>query len=72
MLHDFSFRAPDELLAGLTGTTAEAAERMATQTEDVPSPRAKAGAASATPAPPACRTERAGDGHARRDGAGPQ
>jgi FtsP/CotA-like multicopper oxidase with cupredoxin domain len=53
MLHDFSFRAPAELLAGLTGTTAEAAERMATQTENVPAPSDKAGAArgaSATPA----------------------
>lgn len=28
MLHDFSFRAPLELLAGLTGTTVAAAERM--------------------------------------------
>jgi len=53
MLHDFSFRAPVELLAGLTGTTAEAAERMATQTENVPTPRAKAGTASATPVTPA-------------------
>jgi FtsP/CotA-like multicopper oxidase with cupredoxin domain len=40
MLHDFSFRAPLELLAGLTGTTVAAAERMATQMENVPSPRA--------------------------------
>jgi FtsP/CotA-like multicopper oxidase with cupredoxin domain len=39
MLHDFSFRAPVELLAGLTGTTPEAAERMATVTENVPSPQ---------------------------------
>jgi FtsP/CotA-like multicopper oxidase with cupredoxin domain len=45
MLHDFSFRAPAELLAGLTGTTAEAAERMAKQTENVPAPSAKPGAA---------------------------
>jgi FtsP/CotA-like multicopper oxidase with cupredoxin domain len=46
MLHDFSFRAPDELLAALTGTTPEAADRMATQTENVPSPTAQAVAAS--------------------------
>jgi FtsP/CotA-like multicopper oxidase with cupredoxin domain len=39
MLHDFSFRAPVELLAGLAGTTPEAAERMATATENVPSPQ---------------------------------
>jgi FtsP/CotA-like multicopper oxidase with cupredoxin domain len=46
MLHDFSFRAPAELLAGLTGTTVEAAERMTTQTENVPSPKDNAGAAN--------------------------
>ncbi len=39
MLHDFTFRAPLELLANLTGTTVAAAERMATRTENVPSPR---------------------------------
>jgi FtsP/CotA-like multicopper oxidase with cupredoxin domain len=53
MLHDFSFRAPAELLAGLTGTTAEAAERMATQTENVPAPSGKADAASGGSATPA-------------------
>jgi FtsP/CotA-like multicopper oxidase with cupredoxin domain len=47
MLHDFSFRAPAELLAGLTGTTAEAAERMATRTENVPAPSGTAGAGNA-------------------------
>jgi FtsP/CotA-like multicopper oxidase with cupredoxin domain len=55
MLHDFSFRAPAELLAGLTGTTPEAAERMATRTENVPSPPAVA----------------ANGGGAARDGEGP-
>ena len=31
MLHDFTFRTPDEVLAGLTGTSAEAAHAMAQQ-----------------------------------------
>jgi len=46
MLHDFSFRAPIELLAGLTGTSPEAAERMATATENVPSPQSQTVAAN--------------------------
>jgi FtsP/CotA-like multicopper oxidase with cupredoxin domain len=53
MLHDFSFRAPDELLAGLVGTTPEAAARMATQTENVPSPTAQSAASSRDAAVPA-------------------
>jgi FtsP/CotA-like multicopper oxidase with cupredoxin domain len=53
MLHDFSFRAPLELLAGLTGTTVAAAERMATQTENVPSPRDQAVSANGPGAMPA-------------------
>ena len=36
MLHDFSFRAPDELLAGLTRTSVAAAGGMAGMTENVP------------------------------------
>ncbi len=52
MLHDFSFRAPVELLAGLTGTTPEEAERMATRTENVPTPTAEAGAANGASATP--------------------
>ncbi len=42
MLHDFSFRAPEELLAALTGTTPEEAARMASRTENVPSPAVNA------------------------------
>jgi FtsP/CotA-like multicopper oxidase with cupredoxin domain len=42
MLHDFSFRAPEELLAALAGTTPEEAARMATRTENVPSPAVNA------------------------------
>ncbi|MDB6091157.1 MAG: putative multicopper oxidase [Gammaproteobacteria bacterium] len=38
MLHDFSFRTPNELLAGLTGATPDAADRMATQMENISSP----------------------------------
>src|SRR5450631_2394610 len=52
MLHDFSFRAPVELLAGLAGTTPEAAERMATVTETVPSPTAQSAASSRDAAAP--------------------
>jgi FtsP/CotA-like multicopper oxidase with cupredoxin domain len=33
ILHDFTFRTPDEVLAGLTGTNAAAAQTMARQTE---------------------------------------
>jgi FtsP/CotA-like multicopper oxidase with cupredoxin domain len=51
MLHDFSFRAPEELLAALTGTTPEAAARMATQTENVPSPQDQTAAANSRSSP---------------------
>jgi FtsP/CotA-like multicopper oxidase with cupredoxin domain len=36
MLHDFSFRTPDEVLAGLTGTSSAAAHAMAQQAEGGP------------------------------------
>src|SRR6202158_3110837 len=58
MLHDFSFRAPTELLAGLTGTTPEAAERMATQLENVPSPRDQAVSANGPGAMPTAMSQR--------------
>jgi FtsP/CotA-like multicopper oxidase with cupredoxin domain len=38
MLHDFSFRTPDELLAGLTGISDAAAHAMARMIENVPAP----------------------------------
>lgn len=38
MLHDFSFRAPDELLAGLTGMSISAVQAMTRQAENVPAP----------------------------------
>ena len=38
MLHDFSFQAPDELLAGLTGMSPAEAYRMARRTENAPAP----------------------------------
>ena len=38
MLHDFSFRAPEELLAGLTGTSVAAAGAMTGMMENVPVP----------------------------------
>lgn len=38
MLHDFSFRPPDELLAGLTGQTPSAAHAMAREVENVAAP----------------------------------
>ena len=38
MLHDFSFTAPDELLARLTGQTTAAVHAMALETEDVSAP----------------------------------
>jgi FtsP/CotA-like multicopper oxidase with cupredoxin domain len=41
MLHDFSFRGPDELLAGLTGISTTAAHAMARMDEDVPAPISK-------------------------------
>ena len=40
MLHDFTFRTPDEVLAGLTGTTAAAARAMAQKVESGPYARA--------------------------------
>ncbi|HEX7389533.1 MAG TPA: multicopper oxidase family protein [Acidiphilium sp.] len=40
MLNDFSFVAPDELLARLTGETPAAVRSMVNQTENVPSPGA--------------------------------
>ena len=39
LLHDFSFRAPDEILAGLAGMTPQAAETMANATENASAPR---------------------------------
>ncbi|MGH7057280.1 MAG: hypothetical protein ACREFZ_05265 [Acetobacteraceae bacterium] len=39
MLHDFSFRAPDELLAELAGMGPAAVHEMVRQTENVPAPR---------------------------------
>ncbi len=38
MLHDFSFRAPDELLAGLTGQTTASIHAMVRQAENVAAP----------------------------------
>ena len=38
MLHDFSFREPDELLAGLTGMSAGAVHKMAREAENAPAP----------------------------------
>ncbi len=39
MLHDFSFRSPDDLLAGLTHTLESQIHRNVRQTENVPAPR---------------------------------
>src|SRR3984885_12178431 len=36
MLHDFTFRTPQEVLAGLAGTTVAAAQAMAQKTEQAP------------------------------------
>src|SRR5258705_7295929 len=36
MLHDFTFRTPAEVLAGLTGTSVAAAQAMAQKTEEAP------------------------------------
>jgi FtsP/CotA-like multicopper oxidase with cupredoxin domain len=36
MLHDFTFRTPEEVLAGLTGTTVATARAMAQRTEQAP------------------------------------
>lgn len=41
LLHDFSFRAPDEILAGLAGMTPQAVEAIANATENAPAPRAE-------------------------------
>ena len=40
MLHDFSFRASDEILAGLTNKDAPAEHMIARETENAPAPRA--------------------------------
>jgi FtsP/CotA-like multicopper oxidase with cupredoxin domain len=55
MLHDFSFRGPDEILADLTHTTPAEAERMATREENVPAPATPSAAAgnAVTASPPA-------------------
>ena len=55
MLHDFTFRSPEEVLAGLTGTSQAAVEAMAQDTEMGPLPQrdvntASSCQASATPA----------------------
>ena len=42
MLNDFSFRAPDDLLAGLTGISAAAAHAMGRRVENVPAPNTMA------------------------------
>ena len=36
MLHDFTFRTPEEVLAGLTGTSVAAAQAMAQKIEEAP------------------------------------
>src|SRR5271166_2189780 len=55
MLHDFSFRGSDEILADLTHTTPAEAERVATQEENVPAPAAQPATAGSavTTSPPA-------------------
>lgn len=52
MLHDFSFRAPDVLLAGLTGLTPAQAHALSREVENVPSPEAPAGGMA--PGAPVC------------------
>ncbi|SEF10549.1 Multicopper oxidase with three cupredoxin domains (includes cell division protein FtsP and spore coat protein CotA) [Rhizobiales bacterium GAS191] len=42
MLHDFTFRTPEEVLAGLTGTTVAAAQAMAQKTEEAPADKGDA------------------------------
>jgi len=42
MLHDFTFRTPEEVLAGLTSTTVAAAHAMAQKTEEVPADKGDA------------------------------
>jgi FtsP/CotA-like multicopper oxidase with cupredoxin domain len=43
MLHDFTFRTPQEVLAGLTGTSVAAAQAMAQKTEEAPADKDDAG-----------------------------
>jgi FtsP/CotA-like multicopper oxidase with cupredoxin domain len=43
MLHDFTFRTPEEVLAGLTGTSVAAAQAMAQKTEEAPADKDDAG-----------------------------
>ena len=49
MLHDFSFRDPDELLAGLTGMTPQRAQAMAREIENVPAPKTEPPPSSMNP-----------------------
>jgi FtsP/CotA-like multicopper oxidase with cupredoxin domain len=42
MLHDFTFRTPEEVLAGLTSTTVAAAQAMAQKTEEIPADKGDA------------------------------
>jgi FtsP/CotA-like multicopper oxidase with cupredoxin domain len=42
MLHDFTFRTPQEVLAGLTGTSVAAAQAIAQKTEEAPPNKADA------------------------------
>jgi len=43
VLHDFTFRTPEEVLAGLTGTSVAAAQAMAQKTEEAPADKDDAG-----------------------------
>ena len=43
MLHDFTFRTPEEVLAGLTGTSVAAAQAMAQKTEEAPADKGDTG-----------------------------
>jgi FtsP/CotA-like multicopper oxidase with cupredoxin domain len=43
MLHDFTFRTPEEVLAGLTGTSVAAAQAMAQKTGEAPADKDDAG-----------------------------
>jgi FtsP/CotA-like multicopper oxidase with cupredoxin domain len=47
MLHDFTFRTPDEILAGLTGTSVAAARAIVQKAEDIP--RVKGGSNAPEP-----------------------
>jgi FtsP/CotA-like multicopper oxidase with cupredoxin domain len=47
MLHDFTFRTPDEVLAGLTGTSVAAARAIVQKAEDIP--RVKGGSNAPEP-----------------------